>query len=365
MHTKSVVHWAILGAGFMANAFAQGLEFVPGSKLIAVGSRTRQKAEEFCRRHNVPAAYANYDRLLSDKNIDIVYVATPAALHREHCIRALESGKAVLCEKPFALNADQAKEIVAVAREKRLFCMEAMWMRFIPLMAKVFDMIQNNAIGEVRTVIAGFGAPRAYDPADRLFNPALGGGAMLDLGIYPISLACWLLGEPKAAICRATMTGSGVDEESAAIIEYGNGGKAIISASIRSQLSNDAFIVGTDGNIHVHAPIYRPHKMTYTKSGHLQQFKAHSKKNDLISRIKHVRFIQKSLIWIDGIFGPSLKMLDSSSIVSFVGNGYNYEAEVAADHVRNGLLECDAMRLDESIKSMMCADMIRHQFSYK
>lgn len=362
MNKGKIIRWGIMGTGFIAHNFAEGLKFVPNSKLVAVGSRTESQADKFSRCFGTLCVYSNYEALVSDSNIDVIYIATPAALHREHCLLALEHGKSVLCEKPFAMNADQAKEIIEVARKKRLFCMEAMWMRFIPLMKKVHTMVKDGAVGEVRIIKADLGFPYFYDPDDRHFNPSLGGGAMLDLGIYPLSLATWLLGSPTSINSEATLAESGVDEQSAAILNYSNGAKAIISANLRCQSSNEAYIIGLEGYIRIQAPLYRPHKMTYVRVPQPRKKSSPEYTPGILSRIKNFPLLQKSLLRIDGLLGPIIKATEKSTVISFNGNGYNYEAEEVADCLLSSQTESTVMPLEETINILGFLDQMRDRW---
>ena len=190
------IRWGILGTGRVAGRFAQALRELDDARLLAAGSRRLATAEAFARHHGVERAYGSYAQLAADPDLDIVYVASPHALHREHSLLCLEAGRAVLCEKPFALNATEAREVIASARSRGLFCMEAMWTRFLPAMRRLTELVDAGAIGELRMVTAQLGFPSEPDPSSRLFDPALGGGALLDLGVYPLALASQLLGRP-------------------------------------------------------------------------------------------------------------------------------------------------------------------------
>ena len=242
MHRR--IHWGILGTGVVAQDFVRGLRAVPGAELSAVGSRTPANADKFARAFAAPHGYASYDELVNDRAVDVVYVATPAAFHRDHCLLALAAGKPVLCEKPFATTAAEAREVVAKARSARLFCMEAMWMRFLPAIARLRELLDKKVIGEVRLVSADMGFPAAYDPASRFFDPKLGGGAMLDLGVYLLSLAFFVLGRPDRVVAQATIGPTGVDEDSSTVLHYPGGKLAVLTASLRVELTGEALIIG-------------------------------------------------------------------------------------------------------------------------
>lgn len=359
---KNPIRWGILGTGFIAHLFAEGLRFVPDSTITAVASRTQSKADEFSGRFGGMRAYGNYHELAADKDVDVIYVSTPANLHQAHCVLCLDNGKGVLCEKPFATNAQEAQDIITAARTNNCFCMEAMWMRFIPLMVSMRAMIQQGAIGDIRMVMVDMGSPNFYDPNNRHFNPSLGGGAMLDLGIYGLSFASWLLGRPSSVVSCATMTPSGVDEHSSAILSYPNGEQAIITANIRCQSSNEAFIVGSEGHIRIHAPLYRPHKLSLSHVAKPVDKPRQSYNPGVLSRAKKLPLLQGALLRLDGFVGPWLRPSGKTIVVPFQGNGYNHEAEAVVKCLRSGEKECSSVPLDESLNIMEVMDSIRNQW---
>ena len=177
------IQWGILGTGSIAHKFATGLSFLSDAELVAVGSRNIERAGQFANRFNIPNRHPSYESLVSDPTIDIIYIATPHNLHQENTQLCLESGKAVICEKPFAINANQAKKMVESAQTEKLFLMEAMWTRYLPLMVELRATLDKNLIGEVRMLTADFGFRAEPNPESRLFDPKLGGGALLDVGI--------------------------------------------------------------------------------------------------------------------------------------------------------------------------------------
>ena len=194
------VRWGILGTGAIAKQFVQALRFVPEAEVFAVGSRSRASAQEFADKKGIPRRHASYDDLASDPDVDVVYIATPHPFHAENATLCLEAGKAVLCEKPFCVNAAEAERVVGLARKKRLFIMEGMWTRFFPLMEEVRRLVSEGAIGEVRMLNVDFGFRADLDPASRLFDPKLGGGALLDVGVYCVSFASMILGRPSGSV---------------------------------------------------------------------------------------------------------------------------------------------------------------------
>jgi len=183
------IRWGIIATGAIARDFAEGLAILPDADLVAVGSRAQETADRFGEEYGVPRRYGSYEAVARDPEVDVAYIATPHTLHRDNTLLCLSAGKAVLCEKPFAINAAQAEEMVSLARRKKLFLMEAMWNRFHPVVLKMGSLLAEGAIGKPRLMVADFGLGTTFDPKGRLFDIELGGGALLDLGVYPVALA--------------------------------------------------------------------------------------------------------------------------------------------------------------------------------
>jgi predicted dehydrogenase len=202
------IRWGILGTGRIAGQFARGLAALDDAELVAVGSRAAQTAAEFADEHGVPHRHASYADLAADPDLDAIYVATPHPFHKGNSLLCLGAGKAVLCEKPFTINAAEAEEVVAAARGQGRFLMEAMWTRFVPAAARVRELLAEGAIGEVRMLRADFGYRAGIDPNGRLFNLALGGGALLDVGVYTVSFASMVFGAQPSQITSATRRSS-------------------------------------------------------------------------------------------------------------------------------------------------------------
>jgi predicted dehydrogenase len=321
-----VIRWGILGTGGIARKFADALALLPDAKLAAVGSRTQESAAAFGAQWKVPHCHGSYAALMNEPDVDVIYVATPHSLHRENALGCLTAGKAVLCEKPFAINARQAEEVVSLAREKRIFLMEAMWTRYFPLIAKVRGLLAEGAIGEVRQVQADFGIQPAFDPKSRLFDKALGGGALLDLGVYPVSLASMVFGEaPKRVVSAAALGSTGVDEQSAAVMEYSAGRLAVISCALRFLSPQEAHIIGARGRIRIHQPFWCPDTATLTRSG----------------------------------------QADERLSMPYLGNGYAHEAVEVMDCLRKGKLESESMPLEETRRIMQTLDAIRGPWGLK
>lgn len=262
------VRWGILGPGAIAHKLAQSVQARGDDNvLVAVGSRDLGRASEFAAKYGIPNAHGSYEALVNDPDVDVVYVCTPHPMHKEHCLLAIAAGKHVLCEKPFTINRGEAEAVVAAARAKGVFLMEAMWSRFFPLMAELRRRIAEGVIGDVRMVQADFGFRAGYNPEGRLFKPELGGGALLDVGVYAVHFASWFLGTPDRTSGLATLCGTGVDEQAAFVLGHPSGALAVLSTAVRTNTHYEADILGTDGRIRVHASWYHPVRATIFANG--------------------------------------------------------------------------------------------------
>lgn len=315
--------WGICGTGNIAHAFARGLQALPDAELVAVGSRTAASAERFGKEFRVPRRHDSYEALAADPEIDAVYVATPHPWHKPNTILFLKSGKAVLCEKPFAVNRKEAEEMAATARAERRFLMEAMWTRFLPMLARTREWLASGCIGEVRMVQADFGFRAGWDEESRLLDPHLAGGGLLDVGVYCVSLASMVYGrEPSRIASIADLGSTRVDEQSAVILGYDGGALALLSSAVRTNTPQEAIIMGTEGMIRLHPPFWRGDRATLT---------IHDKSEETFT-------------------------------FPLEGNGYNYEAAEVAQCVRAGRIESDVMSLNESCAVMGVLDAIRAQW---
>lgn len=244
--------WGILGPGRIAGRFATDLARLPEARRVAVGSRDLARAQAFAAEHAFERAYGSYEELVRDPEVQAVYVATPHPFHAEHSRLCLEHGKAVLCEKPMAVNARQAREMVACARANGAFLMEAMWSRFNPVMSQVRRWLSEGAIGEVRLVTADFGFRTAWNPQGRLLDLNLAGGALLDVGVYVVSLASMVFGQaPQTVSASAYLGETGVDEQTAMLFGYPSGALAQLFCAIRTATIGEARLYGTEGHIYI------------------------------------------------------------------------------------------------------------------
>ncbi|MFJ6452791.1 Gfo/Idh/MocA family protein [Paenarthrobacter sp. NPDC091669] len=255
--SDGTIRWGILGTGFIAGLQTKDVK-ENGFTVQAVGSRSLDSSQVFAGEHGVATAHGSYEDLVADPLVDVVYVATPHPFHHANALLALNAGKHVLVEKAFTMNARQAQEIVDLAESKGLVALEAMWTRFLPHMIRIREIIESGTIGEVRKVVATHNQSLPKDPAHRLNDPALGGGALLDLGIYPISFAFDILGTPSAIRASASMSATGVDRQTAAIFEYANGAQALVDCELDAASANRAMVIGTDGWIDIEHTWYNP-----------------------------------------------------------------------------------------------------------
>ena len=316
------IRWGILGTGNIAHQFARGLADTADATLAAVGSRSAATADAFGDEFGIPRRHATYQDLASDDAIDAVYVSTPHPYHKDNSILLLEHGKAVLCEKPFTINAGEAKVVIDVARQRDVFLMEAMWTRYVPAVVRARKLINEGAIGDVRMVQADFGFRAGVNPEGRLFNPSLGGGALLDVGIYVSSFASMVLGPKPSEVVSTTQIGeTGVDEQSAMLLKYPGGEIAVLSCAVRTGTAVEARIFGTDGPITFHSPFFKSAAITVKRGGDEERIE-----------------------------------------LPLQGNGYNYEAAEVGRCLRADLRESDVMPLDETLALMELLDSIRAQW---
>lgn len=316
------VRWGILSAGRIADRFTADLKKTPGAQAVAVAARSIQRAEAFAAKHGISRAYGSYEALAKDPDIDVIYIGTTHNFHKAHTLLCLENGKHVLCEKPFALNAAQARQMIACAREKRLFLMEAMWSRFNPAYKRAMQWVNDGLVGEVRMLKADFGFRAPWEPERRLLNPALGGGSILDAGIYPIALASHLFGpQPSEMQALASLGTTGVDEQAGIMLKYPQGQLALLSSAIRTRTPHNAFIIGTGG-----------------------------------------------MIWMPMFWRARLAVLWRSKKlprIAWGAAGYQHEAAEVGQCIRQGRMESATVSLAESLAFMETMDRIRASIDLK
>lgn len=259
--------WGILGPGRIAGDFAASLRAHTAQRLAAVGSRSAGRAEEFARTHGMPTVHASYEELVADPLVDVVYVATPHPFHAECALLAIEHGKHVVVEKPFAMNADEAERVADAATRRGVFAMEAMWPRFLPATDVVRQVLADGLIGEPRAFLADLGEYFAPDPTHRLYDPKLGGGALLDLGVYLISYASFVLGAPEIVSAAGSFTATGVDAQETIVLRGPGERHAHLYTTLEARTPTTATVTGSHGVLEIAAPFYLPPRLTYRAHG--------------------------------------------------------------------------------------------------
>lgn len=317
--------WGILGTGKIARRFMQAMSSVSEGQVIAVGSRSQDTAEWFGAYFGIPRWYSRYEGVLEDPDVEIVYIATPHNLHADNTLSALQAGKHVLCEKPFAVNAQQAERVIQFARQTDRFVMEGMWTRCFPLMQEVVRRVSAGAIGELRYLQADFGFQTQYDPRSRLFSPDLAGGALLDVGIYPIALAFQFLGEPTQVVSTCTIGGTGVDVLEGILFYYPSGATAVLSASIQVSTPKQASLCGTKGMFHFPAPWWKPSEAFLIRDNSTQEH----------------------------LFYP------------YGGDGLQFEIRHVHTCLQEGLRESPLMPLEETLKIVRLMDRLRSEWGVR
>ena len=350
---KSAIRWGIFGTGVIAHQVAADIAHAPSCSLKGVASRSIDRARDFATRFGAELSFDSYEDLAKHDGIDAIYIATPNSLHREHALLAIAAGKAVLVEKPFALNAAEARDIVDAARQAGVFCMEAMWSRFLPAAAAMKSKIEAGDLGRPTLFRAALGFPAEADPNNRFNNPALGGGALLDLGVYGVSLAQMIFGPPQTVAASAVNGPGGVDRQITALLGF-DGATAEVTASHSSELSNTLEIAGDRGRIELEAP--------YLQAAKLRASSFSPKPHQPPSPDNPVKLIlKKTGLW------PIARTLaraatgrnGQTKVYGFPGNGYQFELEEVAKRVAAQETESPVMPLAASVEVMETLDRIR------
>ena len=317
-------NWGILGPGGIAKAFAEDLKKLNGHSIAAVGSRTLSNAQSFANTFG-GTAYGSYEELVADPQVDAIYVATPHPAHKENVILALNAGKPVLCEKPFAVNADEAQQMVDAAHKNGVALMEAMWARFLPHYAQVRKIIQSGVLGKIHTIQADHGQRLADQNIPRLVEPSLAGGALLDLGIYPVSFAHMILGNPSKITSSAVLTDKGVDAQTSMIFDYDDGAQAVLNTTMIEQTPCRAVVAGLNGWLEIDRTFYNPASMRVVlNDGTTTEY-------------------------------PS----------SYVGHGLREQAEVFKQLVTSGQQQSQILNWQDTVDIMKTLDQVRSQIGLK
>ncbi|OEZ99725.1 Gfo/Idh/MocA family protein [Duganella sp. HH101] len=319
-----VIRWGILGTGKIAKAFATALQDTPGAKLAAVASRSVDSATKFGIEYGAERFHCSYQALADDPEVDVIYIGTPHPMHHENALMCLHGGKGVLVEKSFTMNRRQAEDIIKLARQKKLFVMEAMWTRFMPAVVEAKRIVDSGEIGVPANVSADFGFTSDAGPEHRLFAPELGGGALLDLGIYPLSMASFFLGPVTGVKAQAEMAATGVDMQTAFTLMHKDGGVSSCACSLRSRTPTELTISGTKGFVRLHDRFHNTEIITVTLV-------------DGASRSERTINLPRS------------------------GNGYTHEAQEVGRCIRAGLIESPVMPHEETLSIMGTLDDIRAQ----
>jgi predicted dehydrogenase len=330
VHNNNTVRWGLAGTGTIAREFAQTLAEVPSASLAAAASRTAAASGKFCSEFGIPKQHLSFQDLAHDPTIDAVYVSTPAGLHHEHARQFLEAGKHVLVEKPFTSTHAEALDLSQTAKRTGTVLMEAMWSRFLPAFVELKRLVDSGAIGQARKVEASFGFPiPEAGPRARpqLYDPALGGGSLLEMGVYPVQLSHWLLGDEPAVAAFGRSSTSGVDLDATALLSFSDGATGYISSSMSTVLPNNARILGTEGIIELPAPHHCPNELTVSR------------------------------------YNPSGPGLQQSHTIHapIVGGGLRYEILEFHRLIEAGKSESLVMPLSDSLAIMRTLDLIRHQ----
>lgn len=313
-HTR----WGILGLGKIARKFCLGLQHVEGAEIYAVASRSQEKADFFAKEHHAKKAYGSYEEMIKDENVDVIYVATPHVFHFKQTLLCLRNKKPVLCEKPFAMNKAEVEQMIATAKKEKVFLMEAMWTQFLPHFEYVYKLVQSGVYGKIKSLKADFGFAAEFDENGRLFNKDLGGGSLLDIGIYPVFMALSFLGEPEKITASANFSTTEIDEECNMIFHYPGGVEAKLDSNIGRKTPTTATIVLEKATISMNSRFHEPTSVqVLTPEG------------------------------------------EESSDFNVVANGYNFEAEHVQKMLKEGRTESTEMTFEKSLQLIGLLDRIR------
>ncbi len=314
-------NWGIIGLGKIANKFAHDLQLVENANLYGVASRSIEKATEFGKNYNATNYYGSYSELLNDPHVDVVYIATPHAYHCELAIAAMDAGKTVLCEKAFGMNRIEVERMIAKSKEKNVFLMEALWTRFIPATEKLLALLEGDIIGDLKSVRADFGFKAEFEQEKRLFKKELGGGSLLDIGIYPIFISLLTLGVPTEIKALATMFPTNVDSSCSMIFGYDNEQSAVLDASLLTDTPIVCWLHGTKGSLKMSNPFH------YTKE---------------ISFFKERQLVE-------------------TYVTDYVGLGYYHEILEVQESLQQGKIESEKLPLSFSLQLITIMDKVREE----
>ncbi len=316
--------WGIIGTGYIAKAFAEDIKFLSGHCVGAVGSRSEENARTFSQTFG-GVGYSSYEALVNDPKVHAVYVATPHTSHKENVLLALKAGKPVLCEKPFAVNVEQVIEMIQVAKENGVALMEAMWSRFLPHYGQVRQIVESGILGPIRMIQADHGQRLADQKINRLVDPNLAGGALLDLGIYPVSFAHMILGKPNKITASGVLTDEGVDARTSIILDYDNGAQAILNTTMIEQTPTRAVVAGLNGWLDIDRTFYTPADMKIS------------------------------------LYDGTVTNIPNK----YLGHGLREQAEIFRLLVESEKLESEILNWQSTLEIMQILDTVRNQISLK
>jgi predicted dehydrogenase len=323
--TNRKFNWGIIGPGRIAHQFAEGLKVIDEAALYAVASTHQERAQAFVTQHGGEKIYTSYEALVSDPQVDAIYIATPHRFHIDNALLCLTAGKPVLCEKPLTVNAAETQLLIETARAHQVFLMEALWTRYLPIYQPVREWLDAKAIGDLRLLVSNFGINIPKDPGERWLNPELAGGTLLDMGVYPIAVSQWVMGQrPHAFSAQAQLGGTGVDELTAVVLKYENGVISQFNSNFITDGVNDFYIYGSAGHIRIHANYWAA--------------------------------TQATLVTGDRT---------STATQPFRGGGFEYQTEEAIRCIRAGLLESPAMSHADTLTNLQLMDSIRAEIGLK
>lgn len=319
------INWAIMGAGNISSTFATALNGMDNTKLLAVASRDLDRGKKFADRFHIERAYGSYEDMVKDPDIDVIYIGTPHTEHKSNAELCINNGKSVLCEKPFTINSEETKYLIDLAHEKQVFLMEAMWTKFLPVTKQLRSWIAENRIGKVKKIEVSFGFQREYDETKRLYNINLGGGALLDVGVYHITYAIHIMNQlPNQVLTTALFGANGIDIQNSVVLRFDET-IAMLSSGITANVGKDAIIIGETGKIVVPNFWMADEMNLYNNEGELVENYREEKRN----------------------------------------NGYEFEAEEVNSCLRAGKLESDIIPLNDTLRIMEIMDSIRNEWGLK
>ncbi len=364
---EKLIRWGIWGTGAIAQSAADDLRLVSGTLLHGVASRRVERARSFAAEHGFARFYTGLQALLDDPEIDVVYVASPNHCHLDDSLSSIQAGKALLCEKPFALDLYEAQRIVDAARQRKVFCMEAMWTRFIPAIIEAKRCIDAGMIGSIRLIQGNFSYPVPAGGEARYFDRELGGGAMLDRGVYLISLAQHLLGRPQSIGGMACLGPTGVDEQSSYQLTYAGGALAVLAASLRVRGTNEVWIFGDGGLLRLCEPFYRAHRLVLKQYAQQQAVVGEGSRPNSrgLGRILGGARNSPTAKSLLRRFSPLRAFFNRGQVRSFpfAGNGYQFQFAEVSRCLREQRNESAIMPLDDSLEVMRTMDALRAQWS--